>query len=303
SSETIYLNIGDESFTLTNAEIIVDLTTGQILVLSGKVTTPSAETATTGQVIDLSGSNTVSSLNRELLTSEPTIAYLLVALSEHQDLPTSLADTTAPELISLSPENGITSTDDKAFISGKTEAGATVLINSSPATVDENGDFGLEVPLQMGENNLEILVTDPAGNTYHTQLTITRQAPVATSSCSRPAIADQIISAINSYRAASGLGQLVPTASLNNAAQGHSCWMQSARTLNHIGSGGSTFNGRCAAAGGACDAENIAWAVGFSAQGIVDLWKASAGHNQNMLGSHTQIGVGYAGGYATAVFY
>lgn len=304
---TIYLVLGEDQFTLINAEIILSLDTQQLIVLSGRVTTPNATAVERNHTINLSYNYSVSPLDRSILNSEPSITYLIVVMSEHQDLTPSLLDITPPVISDITPNPNTISTADKVFISGKTEIGAQVDINASPAAVNESGEFALELPLSLGENTFTISSTDAAGNTDTQELTIIRQQPVTSvqspTACSREGVADQIITAINTHRAANGLGQLSPVAGLNNAAQSHSCWMQSVNSLNHVGNGGSSFSARCTAAGAVCDAENIAWVPGGSAQSIVDLWKASSGHNQNMLGSHTQIGVGYAGGYATAVFY
>jgi uncharacterized protein YkwD len=78
--------------------------------------------------------------------------------------------------------------------------------------------------------------------------------------------------------------------------------MNSTGNFSHTGEGGSSFSQRCTSAGTSCDAENIALHSNATAQNIFNLWKNSSGHNANMLGNHTQMGIGKAGNYVTAVF-
>ncbi len=105
---------------------------------------------------------------------------------------------------------------------------------------------------------------------------------------------------LNQHRSANGRGSLNYDQKLNQAASGHSAWMRGVNTLSHTGANNSSFTERCAAAGTTCFAENIA--QGFtSAEHLFTIWKHSAGHNANMLGPYSALGLGTAGSFATLV--
>jgi uncharacterized protein YkwD len=89
--------------------------------------------------------------------------------------------------------------------------------------------------------------------------------------------------------------------SLTKAAQDHTDWMQAKGTLSHTGKNGSSMLQRIKAAGASPNAwaENIA--QNTTPQDVFTMWKNSAIHNQNMLGSYRKVGIGYKGGYWTAV--
>ncbi len=108
---------------------------------------------------------------------------------------------------------------------------------------------------------------------------------------------------INQYRAQNGKGPLDGCVSLHRAAQGHSEDMRDQNYVDHIGLDGSTPPDRACAACYelGCDpifgvGENLA-AGNAGAQATFNQWKASPGHNMNMLnGSFTVIGIGRATG-------
>ncbi len=123
----------------------------------------------------------------------------------------------------------------------------------------------------------------------------------SSASCTTGAFADQFLCLINNHRKAGGKNALKYSSAINAAATNHSKWMSETGEFSHTGENGSTFVERCAAEGVYCDAENIAW--GFtSAKNLFDMWKNSPGHNANMLGNHTLLGLGVAGKYATTDF-
>lgn len=126
-------------------------------------------------------------------------------------------------------------------------------------------------------------------------------ADTGSSTDSNASFRQQFLSLINAHRAANGKGALAYDALIDRAATNHSAWMQTTGTFSHTGEAGSRFYQRCQAVGTSCDAENIAW--GFtSAQMLFDMWKNSPGHNANMLGNHTVMGLGIVGRYATNDF-
>jgi uncharacterized protein YkwD len=125
-------------------------------------------------------------------------------------------------------------------------------------------------------------------------------APV-TANCSTGAFHTQFLCLINEYRKSKGLNALSYDADMNTAAIAHSTWMNATGTMSHTGENGSTFTQRCTAASATCDAENVA--MGYvTAQRLFDAWKASPGHDKNMLGSHTKMGLALIGKYATQLF-
>ncbi|MBI4363734.1 MAG: CAP domain-containing protein [Candidatus Doudnabacteria bacterium] len=110
----------------------------------------------------------------------------------------------------------------------------------------------------------------------------------------------QFLCLLNEYRKSKGLNALVYDAALNATAADHSAWMNATGTMSHIGEGSTTFTQRCEMHGAICDAENIA--MGFTtAQKLFDAWQASPGHNANMLGSHSKLGLGLSGVYSALV--
>lgn len=87
------------------------------------------------------------------------------------------SDTTQPFLTLLSPGDGTLSDQPVALVFGATEVEAKVTLNGVPVTVNADGSFELEQPLQPGENALLLKAIDPAGNaTLITQNVIYRPA-------------------------------------------------------------------------------------------------------------------------------
>jgi len=63
---------------------------------------------------------------------------------------------------------------ERIFIDGKTDPGATIIINGSPVKVLDNGSFTEMVELKMGKNNLSIIAKDAAGNNVTQYLNVKR---------------------------------------------------------------------------------------------------------------------------------
>lgn len=125
------------------------------------------------------------------------------------------------------------------------------------------------------------------------------QAPVCDSGW-----ASTLLDLLNQYRLDNGLGALQMSPGLLQAACLQSTYMSSQQTLSHEGENGSSVWERCARFGVQCDAENVVMASPtLSPQKALELWKASPGHNANMLGVHTQVGIAEVGGYAATVFW
>jgi hypothetical protein len=115
---------------------------------------------------------------------------------------------------------------------------------------------------------------------------------------------------INEYRAASGLGSLTATRTLNQAAYDHSLDMATQDYFDHTSLDGRSPWDRMCEAGhepacsmSAAMAENIA-AGNASASATFEQWRTSPGHNANMLdGRFTAIGIGRAYGASSSYGY
>lgn len=101
---------------------------------------------------------------------------------------------------------------------------------------------------------------------------------------------------INAYRQSKGLKPLAATKSLNAASWSHSYDMGAKRFFSHTGSDGSTAWDRMARAGytfTTSKGENIA-ASYATADAVFAAWKASSGHNADMLNPNVKaIGIGF----------
>lgn len=106
---------------------------------------------------------------------------------------------------------------------------------------------------------------------------------------------------LNEYRASKGKGSLKLNSKLAAVAFTHSSWMNTAQMLSHVGDKSSRFTDRCELAGIKCSAENLALNAS-SAKNLLEMWQASGGHNINLLGPYTTIGLGISGDYITALF-
>jgi hypothetical protein len=102
----------------------------------------------------------------------------------------------------------------------------------------------------------------------------------------------------NAVRSRAGLDLLVADPRLNAAARGHSAEMVARGYFSHTGLDGSSPSARAQAAGYPGGAgENIAANSRGTAISAFSLWRGSAGHNANLLGSYTATGLGIAAGY------
>jgi uncharacterized protein YkwD len=128
-----------------------------------------------------------------------------------------------------------------------------------------------------------------------------KTAAPTTPSCSG-GFTTQFVCLLNQYRSSKGLSKLSYNSSLASVALTYSTWMNQTGTFSHTGENGTRFTDRCAAAGVKCYGENLAQGA-RSAQNLLDMWKASASHNANLLrDGYTAIGLGTSGSYTTALF-
>ncbi|MGQ9582710.1 MAG: right-handed parallel beta-helix repeat-containing protein [Thermoplasmatota archaeon] len=85
-------------------------------------------------------------------------------------------DTSPPELVVESPENGSSTRFGHVYIVGRTEPGARVHIGSEEAPVGTGGAFTHELRLGTGTNRVVLRATDQAGNSRELELTVVRLA-------------------------------------------------------------------------------------------------------------------------------
>jgi uncharacterized protein YkwD len=101
---------------------------------------------------------------------------------------------------------------------------------------------------------------------------------------------------VNQYRASHGLPALIVDATVAGLAREHSAAMAKAGHLNHSG-----FPSRVRRSGLAMCVENVGW-NNRSPEGQFDSWRASPGHNRNMLDARvTRMGVGNVADYVTMI--
>ena len=91
----------------------------------------------------------------------------------------STADTTPPALKVTSPADGSTVDERVVTFSGTTERGATVSSGPYDATVDDDGEWSIQLVLAPGANGAAFTARDDAGNTTNVRVVITYDEPQA----------------------------------------------------------------------------------------------------------------------------
>jgi len=106
----------------------------------------------------------------------------------------------------------------------------------------------------------------------------------------------RLLTLVNEYRVAHGLPAWVADATLAALAREHSAAMAKAGQLNH-----DDFPSRVQRSGYAMCVENIGWNY-RSPDGQFDGWRASAGHDRNMLDRRVdRVGIGIVADYVTLI--
>lgn len=83
-------------------------------------------------------------------------------------------DNESPDLMMQNPsEDKLTVDYDDFDIVGRAEPEASVLVNGRVAMVDDEGGFKIKMQLQAGENEIEVIVRDMAGNETRKKVKIT----------------------------------------------------------------------------------------------------------------------------------
>lgn len=112
-----------------------------------------------------------------------------------------------------------------------------------------------------------------------------------------------VLSLVNDYRASNGLSSLRWNQSISNIAQAWSESMLAKKTMSHNPKIFSVLP-----SGWTSAAENVGYSCGYpskdaAAKAIMSAWKKSAGHDKNMRGAFTDIGIGFAWNSTTRCAY
>ncbi|KXK26463.1 MAG: Cysteine-rich secretory protein family protein [candidate division WS6 bacterium OLB20] len=327
TAERIRVALPEQQLELATGQvIIVNADDSSFTILAGGQQFGESSELLAGETVSFAIDNPeITAFDRQLFSRESAYKSLAELLSTFDMLPQELSDLKPPPIADVIPGDNATINEIKVKIEGRTEPEATVTINQTSVSVAEDGSFSKVFELKEGTNTFNILARDSAGNTTTVKRTYTRSAtqqennngtpaggsetgstpatpaPAQAQSCSGN-FTQTLLCLINNHRQQNGKGTLMLHGAMSQAAQDHSDWMSANATLSHTGEGGSSPWDRCADAGTTCDAENVAQNSNPTAQNIFNQWKNSSGHNENMLGSHTRIGIGISDGYATAVF-
>ena len=83
-------------------------------------------------------------------------------------------DNTPPTLVMLNPSQDSLSVSSADFdVIGQSDKGVSVTVNGQVAMVDDAGKFKIKLQLNTGKNDINIVVSDPAGNQTKKTITIT----------------------------------------------------------------------------------------------------------------------------------
>jgi len=111
-----------------------------------------------------------------------------------------------------------------------------------------------------------------------------------------PEYPQRLAALVNQYRVSHGLPALIADTTIAGLAREHSAAMAKAGQLNHDG-----FPSRVRRSGLAMCVENIGWNY-RSPEGQFDSWRASPGHNRNMLDRRVdRVGIGIVADYVTLI--
>ena len=144
-----------------SAEITVSLN-GKV---AGAAVTEAGGTFSLANITLKEGKNTITATAKDLSGNESQkSAELIVTL-----------DTKKPTLTVTAPKPGQKFTGEKnqITVTGKTEAGVAVKVNSLQSTVFGDGTFRATILAKEGENKITVTATDKAGNQEKIELTVT----------------------------------------------------------------------------------------------------------------------------------
>jgi len=109
-------------------------------------------------------------------------------------------------------------------------------------------------------------------------------------------LVDELFRLVNDYRATNGLAPFTVDPGLEAAMQGHCLHMVSHDFFDHEAPEAAVSSPwvRAELCGSNASAENIAWGSSTAAA-TLDQWQESPGHNANLLGDYTRVGIGHTG--------
>jgi hypothetical protein len=131
-------------------------------------------------------------------------------------------DTTAPLITITAPLEGSATGSADIAVTGRTEAGASVVINSIPATTQPTGDFTGSVTLHEGSNAIQVVATDIAGNVGQTRVNVTLDTKPPVLTTTSPKIYSTVMTqqVTVSGKTEAGATVMVGGAKVNVAADG-----------------------------------------------------------------------------------
>jgi hypothetical protein len=141
------------------------------------------------------GSDTQYSSPIQLPDGSVTFSYYARDTQGNQEQARQLTfkvDTTAPLITITAPLEGSATGNADITVTGRTEAGASVVINSSPATAQATGDFTGSVTLHEGSNAIQVVATDLAGNKGQATLNVTLDTKPPVLTMTSPKMTQQV---------------------------------------------------------------------------------------------------------------
>ncbi|MGB0651775.1 MAG: hypothetical protein ACPGQL_01110 [Thermoplasmatota archaeon] len=156
-----------------------DLTNQAPVLLQGTVTPGTVLTAD-GAPLAVDPADGSFALSLDLADGEHTVQLEATNGGGTESLTKSFTvDTVAPSLEVTAPLDGTETTEIIATVEGTAEPGAQVTVDGRDASPDGAGVFSLVVSLHQGENVIDVVATDAAGNEATTSVTVTTTSPSA----------------------------------------------------------------------------------------------------------------------------
>jgi hypothetical protein len=114
-----------------------------------------------------------------------TLYYYAVDNQQHQEQTKSMqfkVDTIPPQLTILTPQNNAVLNSKTVTVSGVVDPGSTIKIDGQNVTVDANGNFSQDITISGDSAVINIVATDPAGNTAQDvlQVSVDTTPPILT---------------------------------------------------------------------------------------------------------------------------
>jgi uncharacterized protein YkwD len=176
-------------------------------------------------------------------------------------------------------------------------------ISRARADFEIHNSAGAAIPVDTG-TSLWVIIQVAGANAPKHDPTVNTGPGYANATCgytTNQSKVNEVIAALNAYRAQQGLAPYTVNAQLTEAAQAHSADMACNQLFYHNGSNGSTAKSRVAASGYVATAvtENVYGSYPPLSGPDVILWWANdvadPRHNQNLLSTrYVEIGIGYS---------